>query len=424
MATVEPQLIEAEAAGPDEILTAERVGALGALRTRPFALFWSTILLSLTGVWVRITAQGWLVYELTNDKFLLGLVSFFGAAPQLVSAPLAGAILDRMDRRRVLLIVQVVSAAAGFALAILAATGVIRVWHIMVLAVVIGAASGFDWPARLSLAPTLVPRAQLQSAVALTAAAFNFSRIVGPVVGGILIGLFGATVCFAFNAVAYIPFILALLAISVERTLPTTKERAGALRDLLGGLRYVWHQPVIRGLLSIDVIPVMFGVTYITLAPAFARDVLGLGGGGLGALLAADGAGSLIGTTAVALLSGIHHRGRIVVSGVGAFGLALILFALTHRIELSLATIFVLGLVVAVYGTFNDTLVQTKVDEAYRGRVLALYSTLWGLTPIGALEAGFVADRIGVQAALAINGVIVLAYVPFLLRFTPVKDVD
>ena len=400
----------------------ERGGAFGAFSSSPFLLFWLTISLSLTGVWIRITAQGWLVYDLTDDEFLLGVVSFCQAAPVLVASPIAGSVLDRLDRRRVLLIVQIIVATTMLALATLTSTGAIEVWHIMALAVIAGTASGFDWPARLSLVPSLVPPQHMQSAVALNAAAFNASRILGPIVAGLLIGTAGVAACFYLNAALYVPFIIALATLSLDRALPANRHQR-PLENLLAGYRYIWRTPAIRGLLSDDVVPLMFGISYFTLAPAIARDVLGLGARGLGLLQAANGAGYLLGTLAVAGLAGIRGRGRLVVAGVAGFAVLMVVFALSGSVWLSAPIILLLGLVVAVYGTLNDTLVQTLVDDEYRGRVLAVYSMLWGLTPIGGLEAGFLASSLGVQTALAINGLLVLAYVPFLLRFTPVARI-
>ncbi|HEV2109505.1 MAG TPA: MFS transporter [Thermomicrobiales bacterium] len=405
----------------------EPTSALAAFESRRFLLFWSTISLSLTGLWVRITAQGYLVYDLTDDEFLLGLVAFANAAPVLLAAPVAGAVLDRIDRRRVLLIVQLTLVVSGFALAVLVQTGVIQVWQIMLIAIVNGVASGFDWPARLTLMPALVERRQLKSAVALTAAAFNGSRIIGPAIGGYLIGLVGLAACFYFNAAMYVPFVIVLATLSIDRVVVPPDQVAGvrgAFGNLLDGYKYIWRTPTIRGLLSVDIVPLMFGIAYFTLAPAVARDVLGLGGRGLGLLLAANGIGALAGTIGVAMLSGVRQRGRIVIMGVGCFAVLLVCYALSSNMILSLVLILMLGLATSTYATFNDTLVQTLVDENYRGRVLAVYTMLWGLTPIGGLEAGFLARFIGVQGALVVNGLIVLAYVPVLLRYTPVRRID
>lgn len=402
-----------------------RSGAWSAFESRPFLLFWLSLAISLTGVWVRITAQGWLVYDLTDDRFLLGVVSFCQAAPVLIFSPIAGALIDRVDRRKVLIAVQLTVATAMFILATLTVTDRVQVWHIMVIAAIAGSASAFDWPARMSMVPSLVSRDQLQSAVALNSAAFNASRILGPIVGGILIGLVGAGVCFYLNAFTYLPFVVVLVGMAVDQTLPRTPKREGSARaELMDGYRYIWRTPQIRGLLSIDIIPLAFGITYLTLAPAFAKDILHMGGGGLGVLQAANGIGALLGTIAVASLGGIRRRGQIVICGVGLFGFLVMLFGMSRNVYLSVALILCIGLVVATYGTLNDTLVQTLVDEGFRGRVLAVYSMFWGLTPIGSLEAGLIGKNFGIGAALVLNGFLVILYVPVLLFRTPVREID
>lgn len=402
-----------------------KVGAFSALQTRPFLFFWASLAISLTGVWVRITAQGWLVYDLTDDRFLLGVVSFCQAAPVLIFSPVAGAVIDRVDRRKVLIAVQLTVATVMLILATLVVTNQVRVWQIMVIAAISGSASAFDWPARMSMVPALVPRANLQSAVALNSAAFNASRILGPIIGGVLIALVGAGVCFYLNAFAYLPFIVVLVGLSVDQTLPKgPKTERSARAELMDGYRYIWQTPKIRGLLSIDIIPLAFGITYLTLAPAFAKDILHMGGGGLGVLQAANGIGALLGTITVATLSGIRRRGSIVICGVGAFGFLVMAFGLSRSVYMAVPIILLIGLVVATYGTMNDTLIQTIVDDGFRGRVLAVYSMFWGLTPIGSLEAGFIAQKFGISTALVLNGFLVMLYVPVLLFATPVRHID
>lgn len=403
----------------------QRSGALGALRSPMFARFWITICLSLTGVWVRITAMGYLVYEITDDELKLGLISFAQAAPVLITGPIAGSLLDRLDKRKILISVQLVIISAMLVVTWLVVTERVEFWHLVIIAVIVGGAAGFDWPSRLSLVPTLVPRSELQSAVALNAAAFNGSRIAGPTMAGWLIGGLGLAACFGFAALALVPFIVVLLTLGVATASRTATVTTGsAFGNLLEGYRYIWRTPTIRGLLSVDVVPLALGTTYFTMAPAIARDVLDLDSRGLGLLLAANGIGSLTGTIAVAMLSGVRHRGRIVIAGVGLFGLLLIGFALSSNVQLSFILILCLGLSTSIYATFNDTLVQLNADNAYRGRVLSVYTMLWGLTPIGGLEVGFLSGRIGVQNALAINGAVILAYVVFLWLRTPVREID
>jgi MFS family permease len=400
-------------------------GALGALRTPIYARFWSGLALSLTGVWVRITAMGYLVYEITGDELKLGVISFAQAAPVLITGPIAGAMLDRIDRRRVLFAVQVVNVLAMVLVTWLVATGRVEYWHLVAIAVVVGSASGFDWPARMSIVPSLVTRARLQSAVALNAAAFNASRIVGPTIAGWLIGAVGLAACFGFTTAAFVPFMLITLTLGAATAMrASTGPRQSGFATLMEGYRYIWRTPIIRGLLSVDIVPLALGISYMIMAPAIARDVLDLGSRGLGLLLAANGIGSLTGTIAVALLSNVRHRGRIVVLGVGCFALCLIGFALSSNVVLSFVLMLLLGLCTSTYATFNDTLVQLNVDDAYRGRVMSVYTMLWGLTPIGGLQVGWLSHRIGVQQALAINGVIILCYMVFLWTRTPVRHID
>jgi MFS family permease len=399
------------------------VTGLGALRNKVFAPYVSTLALSMTGMWVRITAMGYLVYEVTEDPFKVGLMSFAQAIPELLAGPLAGAYLDRIDRRKVLLATQLIFVTLIALLTILVSTGSVEFWQLLVIGATIGMAAGFDWPARLSVVPSLVKRSELQSAVALNSAAFNGARIIGPTIGGWLIAFLGIAWCFGFAVAAAVPFIFVVFNLRQLAQPATTKQTAGALTTLVEGYRYIWAHKTIRSLLSVDIVPIALGMSYSIMAPVFVKDVLGLGGGGLGLILAANGVGSLIGTIAVAMLSGFQHRGRLVIFGVGSFGIIMMLFAWTSSLWLSLPAIAMLGLVMALYGTMNDTLIQTTVDDAYRGRVMAAYSMFWGLTPIGGLFAGWLADVWNVQWALAINGALVLCYAPVLWFRTPIRHV-
>ena len=400
-------------------------GPLGALKSPLYLRFWSAICLSLTGTWVRITAMGYLVYEITDDPLKLGVISFAQAAPVLITGPIAGAMLDRIDRRKILLSVQVVNVVAMLLVTWLVASGRVEYWQLVIVAVVVGSASGFDWPSRMSIVPLLVTRSRLQSAVALNAAAWSGSRIVGPSIAGWLIGAVGLAACFGFTVAAFIPFALVVASLgAVTAVKVRTGPQVSGFSSLLEGYRYIWRTPRIRGLLSVDIIPLALGMSYFTMAPAIARDVLDLGSRGLGLLLAANGIGALAGTIAVALLSNARHRGRIVIIGVACFAVILVAFALSSNMYLSFALILCLGLCTSTYATFNDTLVQLNVDNEYRGRVMSVYTMLWGLTPIGGLQVGLLSQSIGVQAALAINGVIILCYAVFLWLKTPVRHID
>ncbi|MGB3329805.1 MAG: MFS transporter [Thermomicrobiales bacterium] len=407
-----------------------RRGAFSALEVPAFARYWYSLCLSMTGTWVRITAMGVLVYDLTGNEFYLGLISFLQAIPELLVGPIAGAYLDRIDRRKVLMAVQAVLITCMVSVTVLIATDAIQFWHLAIVALAMGIATGFDWPARLAMAPTLVDRSRLQSAVAINSAAFNGARVLGPTLAGWMIGALGIAFCFGFTALSAVPFLLVLFTLTTA-----SMRRAGTIDDdaratespfstLMEGYRYIWRTPTIRALLSVDIVPIALGMSYSVMAPAIAKDVLKLPDGGLGWLLTANGIGALAGTLLVAMLSGVRHRGRIVIAGIALFAIMLIVFGLSGSLWVSLPAILLLGLVFSTYGTMNDTLVQTNIDESYRGRIVAVQTMLWGLTPIGGLLAGILADTFNVQWAVAINGFLVLCYVPYLWFGTPVRHID
>lgn len=387
------------------------VASFGALRSAAFAAFWPAITIALTGTWMRALVQGYFVYEQTHDAFQTALVQVFQGLPVLVLSPLAGIAADRFDRRWLLAIIQVCNGIPALAVAILSAMGRLEVWHVYLMAFCIGSASSFDWPARLSLVPNLVPREHLQSAVALNAASFNVSRIIGPALGGVLLVPLGVTGCFFLAAACYLPFIVTLATVlqRVDLAPPSGREHR-PFATLRAGYSYIWSHKTLRALLSIDLIPVMLGMTYFGLLPVLAGEVLHRGSGGLGALQACAGAGALIGVLIVAALSGIRGRGRIVLSGLVGFGAMLLCLGLSSNFLLSCAILVGMTLLADLYGSLNDTLVQTVTDDEYRGRVMAVYSMIWGLTPIGNLEGGTLAHFFGVQAALATNGVLIMLF--------------
>ena len=391
---------------------------MAALHNPQFRRFWFAITLALTGLWIRITVQGYLVYDLTDDKFMLGLVGFLSAIPVLLLSPVVGSVVDRFDRRKVLFCTQLVMVANLLALATLDATGYLHVYHILIIATLAGAASAFDWPARLSLVPAMVSRDELQNAVALNSASFNGARIIGPVIGGVLIGVIGTAACFYLSAFAFIPSLLVLFTLVIDQTAPK-QERESPIQNVLAGYRYIWRFPMLRSLLSVDLVPVMFGMSFFSLLPALTRDVYGTGSGGLGLLYAADGAGAFLGVMAVATLTGLRGRGRLVIIFVGLFACFQIAFALAPTLWVGMVLIFAMGAVGSLYGTLADTLIQTIISDEYRGRVMAVYSTFWGLTPIGYLQAGIIARFWGTQTAIFVNGVIVLLYVFALIRWNP-----
>jgi MFS family permease len=401
--------------------------SFGALRSWAFAVFWITISMSLTGSWMRALVQGYFVYDRTQDAFQTALVQFFQGLPVLILSPLAGIAADRFDRRRLLAVIQVGNALPAFGVAILSALGRLEVWHVYVMALCIGAASAFDWPARLALVPNLVPREQLQSAVALNAAAFNFSRILGPAIGGLLLIPLGVTGVFFVAAGCYVPFIISLLT-SLQRVklAPPKGREHRPFETLRAGYAYIWSHSTLRALLSIELIPVMLGMAYFGLLPALAAGVLGReGGSGLGILQASAGLGALLGVMVVAALTGVRGRGKMVLLGMIGFGVSVLCLGLSTNFYLSCGIVLMLSLLSSFYGSLNDTLVQTETTDEYRGRVMAVYSMIWGLTPIGNLEGGILARAFGVQAAFITNGLLIVGFgLVLLFTLAPVRRLE
>lgn len=395
-----------------------------ALNDTFFAKYISAYALSMTGMMVRVTAMGYLVYDITGDPFKLGLMSFAQVAPEIIFGPVAAALLDRVDRRKLLIGIQITYVIGMLLLMVLIGTGVVQFWHLFIIGFVLGTAASFDWPARLAFAPKLVDRPLLQSAVAINAATFNGARVIGPSLGGWLIGLVGVLWCFGVYAVALLPFIAMLVVMPQHRRPVVKPTNESAWSNLRDGYRYIWEHKPLRAMLSVDIVPIMLGMSYVTMAPAFASDVLDMGSEGLGYLLSGNGIGSLIGTLVVARMSGMRRRGLVVVWGVLLFGSSLVAFGLSSALVYSLGLIVVVGLLYGTYSTMNDTLIQTTVDDEYRGRVSATYSMLWGLSPVGGLIAGSLANFVGVQWAIAICGMLVIAYVPYLWFFTPLRTVE
>ena len=392
----------------------------GAARVwqRDFTLYFIGVVCSLTGTWVRILAQSWLVYRLTGSAWLLGLVGFVTTVPIFICSPVAGVAVDRFSRRHLLALTQAGTALIVVALALLDGSGLIEVWHVLVLAFLGGAIAAFDWPTRLALVPNLVAPAALPRAVAMNSAAWNGARVLGPVVAGLLLPVVGTAGSFWVAAALSVPVLLALPFIRL-RSGGRRDHGAGFISNLTAGYRYVLGHPVLLTLLLLELVPIVFGQTFPLLMPVFAADVLGADERALGWLMAALGAGEVVGTLSIALGARIPRRPSWVLAGVVSFGLMMIVFAASRSLPLSMAALALAGLAGAGYSTLNGTLIQGVVSDQYRGRVMSLYSMIWGMTPIGNLELGGVAQVFGAPVAVGCNGLILIAFAGLLVLRMP-----
>jgi MFS family permease len=383
-----------------------------ALGHRNFRLFWFGQLVSLVGTWMQQVAQGWLVLELTNDPVALGLTATAQFAPVLAFGLFGGVIADALAKRRTLLFTQAASMVLAAALGVLVVSGRVEVWHVWLLAGLLGLVSAIDMPVRQAFVVEMVGRRDIANAVALNSAVFNGSRIVGPAIAGLLIGVAGIAACFFINAASYLAVIVGLALIRVEELMPTARARfesslAGVLGQLGEGLRYVRDTPLV--LLAIGLLGVVAtaGMNFSVLMPIMARDVLGGGAETFGFLMAASGVGSLL--SALMIAFGQRPTVRLLLTGAAVFGIGLVGVGISRSVPLSLVLMVVVGWGVIAMAATTNTLIQLTVPDELRGRVMSVYTTVFaGSTPIGGLFAGSLAAAASAPVALAVGGLISL----------------
>jgi MFS family permease len=392
--------------------------AFRALRHPQFRLFWIGQGVSVMGTWMQTMAQGWLVYRLTSSPLMLGLLTAARFGPALFAAPIAGVLTDRYERRRVVLATQAASLVHATLLAALTLSGVVQVWHVLAIAFLQGVVDTLDMPARQTLQVELVGIEDLQSAVSLNSSVFNVGRMTGPALAGVIVAAAGEGYCFAFNALSYLAVLLAL-----SRIRPTTVPPASrrSVRDeLLEGVRYAWRQREVRTILIGIAITSGIGLSYSTLLPVFARDVLAAGPRGYGLLLGGAGVGAVVGAMAVAVRRGPRGATLIVGLGQGCLGLGLIALGLTRNLWVATAWMTALGLAVSVQLSTTNGFLQVTAPAALRGRVVSLYTWLFaGLSPVGGLGAGWVAEYLGAPWTAVAAGVLCLLAALVMLLAAP-----
>lgn len=377
---------------------------LRALRHRNYRLFFCGQTLSIIGNWVQQIAMAWLVYRLTGSAWLLGVTGFAGQIAILVLAPFGGLWADRFDRYRLLLLTQALSAVPPLALALLAWTGLLAVWHVVVMALLAGIVNAIDTPIRLTFTTGLVSREDLPSAIAMNALMQSIGRMIGPTVAGGLLALYSEVFCFVVNALSKAFIVGTVLAMTVASQNPSPSD-ASPWRQLQEGVRYAWELVPVRWLLPM-VATISFMVTpYQTLMPIFAAEVFEGGAGLLGFLMAAAGCGGVVGMLALASRKDVRGLTRWITFASLSAGVSVIVFALSPWLPLSLAAIAVTGFGIVVNGMAVSTMIQTIVDDRMRGRVMGLFSMAFlGMYPLGSLAGGALASVIGAPATLAIGG--------------------
>jgi MFS family permease len=385
----------------------------GAFRHRNFRLFWFGQLISLVGTWMQTLAQAWLILLLTHDPLWLGFVAAVQFLPVLILGLFGGVIADILPKRTTIVATQVASMLLAFALAALTFANVVQVWHILVLAALLGAVNAVDMPTRQAFVVEMVGRDDVTNAVGLNSAMFNAARVVGPAIGGILIGALGVTACFFLNGLSFVAVIAGLLLMREAELMPTVRlgrptSITGVAGNLVEGLRYVRATPVV--LLAVILVGLVstFAMNFNVVTPALAQKVLGVGATGLGFLLASMGLGSLSGALFAASLD--RPRPGIIVLGALGLGAFEVVLGGIRSYPLALIAMYGAGFAAIAMMVSANTSIQLAVPDRLRGRVLSVYTTVFaGSTPIGAPAIGWLASAFGTQIALVVGGGVAVA---------------
>jgi MFS family permease len=377
---------------------------LRALNHRDFRLFISGQLISLIGTWMQSVAQSWLVLELTNSPFKLGLIGTLQFGPMLCFSFLAGAVTDRLPKRRVIMATQTALMLQAFALGLLAWLGHVRYWHVAVLAACYGLANTLDMPARQSFIVEMTSKDDLTNAIALNSAMFNGARMVGPAVAGLLVDRFGVAPAFGLNGLSFVAVILALAAMRTEG-LPRERENTTVGQDIAAGVRYAVGTPLVALILSLLLFVSLFVINHNVMVPLLARDVLHEGAHGFGLLMAALGTGAVVGALALALVGkSLLPLPLLIAAAATASALTLALAAIRH-FPAAVVLLALTGLSQIVFMASCNTTLQMAVPDRLRGRIMSLYAFVFvGVTPIGSFFVGTVAEWFGAPAAYAAGG--------------------
>jgi len=377
-----------------------------ALKHRNFRLFMTGQFVSLIGGWMQSTAEGWLVYQLTGSKVMLGTVAAVWSLPLLLLSVWGGSVADRYPKRTVIFFTQTGMMLVAFAFAALVGSGRIQPWHILVLAALDGVAVAFDSPARQAFTVEMTSREHLMNAISLNSSIFNGARVVGPAVAGLLMAHVGMAWCFLLNGLSFIAVLAGLLMMRLPKFV-TPAEPSSTGRHVLEGFAYVAGHRRVRLLLLLLGVVGIFGWSYSILLPAYAADNLHVGERGYGVLLSANGVGALLGALTVATYGSRVRPQRMIFGGLWVFTAMLVLLAVVRWFPLVLVCLAVGGWGMLLCFSTTNPMVQTSVSDAMRGRVMGIWAlVLGGTIPLGGLESGWLSQAVGVPWTIAAGALI------------------
>ena len=390
-----------------------------ALRYRDFRLLWFGAFASTTGTFMQTLAQGWLVYTMTGSAFLLGVDGFLATGPMLLFSLFGGVIADRVERRRIMLLSQVAQMTFAFVLTGLLYFHAVKVWHIFILSFLTGSAQSFSGPAYASLLPLLVKRDDMSNAVAMNSMQFNLARVIGPAIGGVVFGLWGATACFGLNGLSFVFVIIALSIIKMP-PLHANATSTSMMAQMKEGFAFVASRRSLLMLTFLSFAGTFLGMPLFTMMPVVAKSIFHLGPQGLSLLQADYGIGSVVGALFVAGSSYAAKKGRLALALQLVFACTLVAFGISRHLAASLVIAFLAGAAIVGVISLYSSLVQLSTSDAMRGRVMSIFMLAFrGGMPLGSLLAGFVAQRWSISAALEVNGLaLAMVALVFIVRGT------
>jgi MFS family permease len=390
------------------VISASLISVFAALRHRNFRLFITGQFISLCGTWMQVIGEGWLVLQLTNSPFAVGLVTALGSLPILLFTLYGGVIADRVNRRQFILVLQSLMLTQALTLAVLTATHLVTVHWVMGLAAFSGLLSAFEVPTRQSFLAEIVDRQDLMNAIALNSSAFNLARVVGPAIAAVLIATIGLQACFFANAASYLAVIASL--IRMDASASPEPQKDSIMTALREGFSFIFGNPWPRALITIIATFSIFGFSFLPLMPVFARNVLGVGASGYGALVASVGIGA---AAAAFFLAGFGHRvrpPRLVLGSSLLFGILLLSASRAPEFRSALVLFTFTGCVMALNGISANTMLQSEAPDELRGRAMGFYSfVVLGLAPLGSFEAGWISEHYGVRTAFGLGAIVCIA---------------
>jgi len=390
---------------------AARAGG-GALGVPEFRDFWIGSIVSNVGSWMQIVAQGWLILQLTNSAFYLGLVGLVRAVPALSITLVGGVLADRLDRRKVLLFTQTAFGLLALILGLLDAAGIVTIWQILLISFLSSTVAALDNPTRQALVPDLVGEENIASAIGLNSAAWNGAAVIGPAIAGVLVALISTSGAFILNGLSYFAVVWAVWKMHPRPHRNVSKE--SLLVNLTRGLDFIRRDRRVWGLMAVMAAATFLGRPFTQLMPIFAQNVLHSGASGYGVLMGASGVGALIGAIMVAPLGGTGHKGLLQLVTTGLFGVTLFLFAGSHWFVPSLIVLVFCGGFQTLLMGMTNTLLQLNVSPEMRGRVMSVYTLIpMGLMPLGSMVLGSIGDVVGVPLTVGVGAVLVTAATMF-----------